>query len=125
MDGIGAFFPTVPQKIPQRIQIVRPISLANLAAENENESDDDFQVQIALSSRYPALFLQSMISFDPNLAPMDIALLKALEQRYQKVFKAAHLKNSIPSQPKALKAIESYPIKILISNPQYAAYFHI
>ena len=30
-------------------------SLANLAAENVNESDDDFQVQIALSSRYPAL----------------------------------------------------------------------
>lgn len=42
-------------------------SLANLAAENVNESDDDFQVQIALSSRYPALLLQSMISFDPNL----------------------------------------------------------
>lgn len=54
-------------------------SLANLAAENVNESDDDFQVQIALSSRYPALLLQSMISFDPNLAPMDIALLKTLE----------------------------------------------
>lgn len=72
--------------------------------------------QLLLYPRHPALKWQSMISLFPNLAPMDIYMLKVLEQMYYDVIQSRPSKKYHTSTTIELQAIEPNPTKSLISS---------